>query len=139
MAKEFRFVNNAALREFKALPQEIQEQFGTDLNAVCQNQKPFSAFKDISTSVGKGAIELIENGSPAYRTVYCAKYLDTVFILHAFTKTTNGVDRKAMETAGKRYKDMMEQVRATEREAKHLPSQPTAQHKRKTRKQRHKH
>lgn len=118
MSKQFKFVNAAAKREFLALPKEIQLQFGADLNAVCQNDSPFSDFKDLSSSVGKGAIELIENGSPAYRTVYCAKYLDTVFILHSFTKTTNGVDRKAMDTAGKRYKDMMDEVRLAEKEAK---------------------
>ena len=92
MPKQFKFVNEAAKRAFLDLPREIQRQFGSDLNAVQQDQKPFSAFKDISSSVGAGAIELIENGSPAFRTIYCAKYLDTVYILHAFTKTTNKVD-----------------------------------------------
>ncbi|WP_299205417.1 type II toxin-antitoxin system RelE/ParE family toxin [uncultured Amphritea sp.] len=118
MPKKFQFINAAAKREFLALPKEIQQQFSTDLNAVCQDETPFSDFKELSSSVGKGAIELIENGSPAYRTIYCAKYIDTVFILHAFTKTTNGVDRKAMDTASKRYKDMMEEVRSAERQAK---------------------
>lgn len=110
MPKQFKFINEAAKRAFLALPREIQSQFGSDLNAVQQGQKPFSAFKDISSSVGAGAIELIENGSPAFRTVYCAKYLDTVYILHAFTKTTNKVDRSAMDTAKKRYKEMMTEV-----------------------------
>ncbi len=87
MPKTFAFVNEAAKREFNKLPLEVKQQFSVDLHAVCQNESPFSKFKDISSSVGKGAIELIENGSPAYRTVYCAKYLDTVYILHSFTKT----------------------------------------------------
>jgi len=65
----------------------------------------------------RGAIELIENGSPAYRAVYCVKYLDTVFVLHAFEKTTNGMDRKQMATAAKRYKEMMERVDAAHRAA----------------------
>jgi phage-related protein len=54
--------------------------------------------------VGKGAIELKINGSPAFRSIYCAKYNDTVYILHSFSKTTNGVDKKAMKTAKERYK-----------------------------------
>lgn len=118
MAKKFEFISNAASKAFKELPKDIQLQFLTDLNAVAQNKRPFSDFKDISSSVGKGAIELIENGSPAYRAVYCAKYLDTVYILHAFTKTTNGVDRKAMDTASSRYKDMMAAIRLAEKEKK---------------------
>lgn len=109
--KKFKFVNEASMKEFMDLPKEVKSQFGSDLNAVQQNKKPFSSFKDISSSVGQGFIELIENGSPAYRTVYCAKYLDTVYILHSFTKTTEGVDRQAMKTAENRYKMMMEEVR----------------------------
>lgn len=109
--KKFKFVNEAAKRDFLALPKDIQRQFGSDLNAVQQGENPFSEFKNISKSVGQGAIELIENGSPAFRAVYCAKYLETVYILHAFTKTTNGVDRAAMETAKLRYKEMMSEVK----------------------------
>jgi len=109
--KKFKFINAASQKEFLELPKEVISQFGSDLNAVQQDKRPFSDFKDISSSVGQGAIELIENGSPAYRTVYCAKYLDTVYILHSFTKTTDGVDRAAMKTAQQRYKLMMEEVR----------------------------
>lgn len=101
-----------------ALPKDIQKQFGADLYAVQQGERPFSDFKDISGSVGTGAIELIENGSPAYRAVYCAKYLDTVFVLHAFTKTAQGTDQAAMDTAQKRYKVMKERVAAEEKLAK---------------------
>lgn len=61
--------------------------------------------------LGAGVIELIKNGSPAYQVVYCAKYSDTVYVLHSFTKTTNGVNRNAMETVKMRYKEMMATVR----------------------------
>ena len=92
------------------------KQFGSDLNAVQQGERPFSDFKDISSSVGAGAIELIENGSPAYRAVYCVKYLDTVYILHAFIKTTNGVDKAAMKTAKLRYATMMQEVKSEQKQ-----------------------
>jgi phage-related protein len=105
--KEFRFVNKQSLKEFKALPENIQKRFSLDLNAICQGKDPFSKFKHISDSVGAGAIELIENGRPAYRTVYVAKFEKSVYILHSFVKTTNGVDRKAMATAKRRYKLMV--------------------------------
>jgi phage-related protein len=105
--KDFRFVNKQSLKEFKSLPVHIQKRFAHDLNAVCEGQQPFSKFKHIADSVGVGAIELIENGRPAYRTIYVAKFEDAVYILHSFTKTTNGVDRKAMDTAKKRYKLML--------------------------------
>jgi phage-related protein len=116
--KKFAFVNEAAKREFLALPKDLQYQFGNDLHAVQCGLRPYSDFKDISGSVGDGAIELIQNGSPAFRTVYCAKYLDTVYILHAFQKTTNGVDRQAMKTAAQRHQKMMEEVQAHKKAAK---------------------
>jgi phage-related protein len=116
--KKFEFVSQAAMKAYLALPKDIQYQFGNDLYAVQQGKAPFSPHKVLTESVGPGAIELIENGSPAYRAVYCVKYLDTVFVLHAFEKTTNGVDRKEMATAEKRYKEMKARVDAERKLAK---------------------
>ncbi|CAM4180784.1 type II toxin-antitoxin system RelE/ParE family toxin [Stenotrophomonas indicatrix] len=114
----FKFANAGAKRAYEDLPQAIKVQFGADLTAVQNGQKPFSAIKDVSASVGVGAIELIENGSPAYRVIYCAKYLNTVYILHAFTKTTNQSDKANMETAELRHKGMMAEVREAQKEEK---------------------
>jgi phage-related protein len=67
--KKFEFVNQAALKAYLALPKHIQYQFGADLHAVQQGKDPFSAHKLLTETVGRGAVELIENGSPAYRAV----------------------------------------------------------------------
>lgn len=128
MPKElkFKFINAGAQRAFLDLPADIKSQFGSDLNAVQQGQKPFSDFEDLA-AIGAGVIELKENGSPAYRAVYCAKHLDTVYILHAFTKTTNGVDRPAMDTVRQRYKEMMAEVaelKKAEKQSKKNPAKP---------------
>lgn len=116
--KKFAFVSEAAKRAYLDLPDTIKQQFGNDLNAIQQGKRPFSEIKDVSTSVGQGTYELIENGSPAYRALYCAKFADTVYILHAFTKTTNSVDQKQMDTAAARYKEMTAQLRAEAAAAK---------------------
>jgi phage-related protein len=121
---EFEFISAAAKRAYVSLPQHIQRQFGTDLNAVQQGSKPLSAHKVLSESVGPGAIELIENGSPAYRVIYCSKYLNTVFVLHAFDKTTNGVDKHAMNTAKARYKELKQRVEAERTETKKSAAAP---------------
>ena len=109
--KNFKFINNQSKKEFLALPVKIQKRFANDLNAICQNKEPFSKFKHLKDSVGIGAVELIENGRPSFRTIYVAKFVDTVFILHSFIKTTNGVDRQAMNTAKKRYKLMQKELK----------------------------
>jgi phage-related protein len=108
--KNFKFINNQAKKEFLSLPEKIQKRFANDLNAICQNKEPFSKFKHLKDSVGIGAVELIENDRPAFRTIYVAKFGDTVYILHSFTKTTNSVDRQAMDTAKKRYKLMQKEI-----------------------------
>jgi len=53
-----------------------------NLLAICENKRPFSNIKTLKESVSIDAIELIENGSPAYRSIYMAKYHNTVYVLH---------------------------------------------------------
>lgn len=98
-------LSNAAEREFKSLPARIQKRFALDLQAICEGSTPFSKVKPLS-SIGPGVIELKVNGRPAFRCVCVTKNDTEVFVLHLFKKTTNGVDRPAMELAEKRYKDI---------------------------------
>jgi len=103
--KRFAFVSDAAEREYKNLPVKIQDEFGKDLRRIQYGQDPELAIKHLN-SIGTGVVELKINGSPAFRCVYVTKYLDTVIVLHSFTKTTNGVDKKAMNIAEQRLKDL---------------------------------
>ncbi len=107
--KQFAFVSDAAEREYKDFPKEIQQQFGTSLRAIQDDKKPFLPIQPLS-SIGAGIIELKINGSPAFRCVYIAKFLDAVFVLHSFEKTTNGVDRKAMKIIEQRYKGLKSEL-----------------------------
>ncbi|WGK90871.1 type II toxin-antitoxin system RelE/ParE family toxin [Pseudomonas migulae] len=108
--KRFAFVNEAATREYKDLPSWVQDEFGKDLMRVQYSADPELAIKQLS-SVGAGAIELIINGSPAYRCIYIAKYADTIFVLHSFVKTTNRTDRHAMAVAQDRLKELKSELR----------------------------
>lgn len=109
--KKFAFVSPAAEREYKALPEEIQNEFGKDLRRIQFGQDPELSIKQLTESVGAGAIELIINGSPAYRCVYIAKYADMIVVLHAFVKTTNRTDRHAMAVAIDRLKELKTELR----------------------------
>lgn len=104
---KFGFVNDAAAREYKDLPEEIQNEFGKDLRKIQFGQGPNLPIRHLS-GIPVSAIELKINGSPAYRCVYVTKYLDAVIVLHSFVKTTNGVDRPAMEVVKKRAKHLKE-------------------------------
>jgi phage-related protein len=107
--KQFAFVSDAAEREYKALPKDVQKEFGTSLRAVQDDKKPFLPITPLK-SIGAGVIELKINGSPAFRCVYIAKFMNTVIVLHSFEKTTNGVDRQAMKTLEKRYKELQSEL-----------------------------
>jgi|TARA_R110000744_G_scaffold62478_2_gene128986 phage-related protein len=101
-------VSDAVKRAFNKLPKDVQEDFAKALQDVVNERKPSMVFKplnDLGKNV-KGVMELVINGSPAYRAVYLAKFNNKVYLLHAFTKTTNGVDRKAMDLVVKRYKEI---------------------------------
>ena len=70
--KKFAFVSAAAEREYKDLPKHVQDDFGKDLRRIQYGQDPERPIKSLTESVGAGAIELIINGSPAFRCVYVA-------------------------------------------------------------------
>ena len=109
--KQFAFVSDAAEREYKDLPEDIQDEFGKDLRRIQFGEDPELKIEHLGGSVGAGVVELKVNGSPAHRCVYVAKYMDTVVVLHSFSKTTNGVDRQAMKVAKQRLKELQVEIR----------------------------
>jgi len=103
---KLQFISKAAEREYKKdLPKDAQEDFAKAIQDVLDGRRPGMPFKTLK-NLGKGVVELIINGSPAYRVVYVAKYNNTLYILHSFSKTTQGVDLPAMKVVKTRYKDI---------------------------------
>ncbi|WP_217534776.1 type II toxin-antitoxin system RelE/ParE family toxin [Vibrio cholerae] len=109
MTLKFAFVSDAAEREYKALPNDVQDEFGKDLRRIQFGEKPELPITHLG-SVGAGVVELKINGSPAYRCVYVTKYLDTVIVLHSFVKTAQGTDQKAMDLAEQRLKELKAEI-----------------------------
>ena len=109
MTLRFAFINDAAEREYKKLPSAVQDDFGKDLRKIQFGEKPIKPITYLD-GIGAGVIELKINGSPAYRCVYVAKYMNTVIILHSFEKTTNNTDKKAMEVVKQRLKELKQQL-----------------------------
>lgn len=109
--RKFAFVSEAAMREYRSLPGDIQDEFGKDLRRIQYGCEPELVIKHLASSVGAGAVELVINGSPAFRCIYIAKYANTVFVLHSFVKTTNGTDRKAMKVAVDRLTELKAELR----------------------------
>jgi phage-related protein len=100
--------SKAAIKAFSKLPEDVQVDFTTALENIINGNEPGMPFEHLN-KLGKnikGIIELKINGSPAFRALYVAKFNNTVYLLHAFTKTSEKADKQALDTAVNRYKDI---------------------------------
>jgi len=109
--KRFGFVSDAAEREYKDLPSEIQDEFGKELRRIQFGEDPTIPITHLNGGGMGGVVELKINGSPAYRCVYVAKYADSVIVLHSFEKTTNQTDRQAMVVIKQRLRELLAEVK----------------------------
>ena len=71
-------MSDAAEKEYKALPSDIQDEFGKDLRRIQFGESPELKIEHLC-GVGAGVIELKINGHPAHRYVYSNKFLHLSF------------------------------------------------------------
>ncbi len=91
-------------KELANLPQSVLEKFAQDLDAICDGLERVVDSKTLN-GLGQGVKELRKNGKPAYRLVYVI-LSNVVHILHVFSKTSNGTDKKHEVTIKQRYKNL---------------------------------
>lgn len=100
VVKKVIFCGNAE-KELLALPKAILEKFALDLEFIANGMEPLSRVSPLN-GLGKGVLELKKNGKPAYRCVYVVDD-DAIHVLHAFLKTSDGLDKKHETTIKSRY------------------------------------
>lgn len=99
---ELVFVGSAD-KEFQGnLSREAQEKFATELTMMMAGLKPPLSDSKPLNGLGKGVFELRKNGRPAYRCVYVIKDC-TLYVLHAFSKTSSGTSKSHETTIKQRY------------------------------------
>lgn len=75
----------SALADLKAMPAEVQDDFGSALDEVQMGLTPANAKP--WKGEGSGVYELIErNDGNAYRAVYLVRFEEVVYVLHCFQK-----------------------------------------------------
>jgi|WetSurMetagenome_2_1015567.scaffolds.fasta_scaffold640390_1 phage-related protein len=79
-----------------------REAFSVDIEMIVNRITPLSTIKPMN-GLGNGVCELRKNGRPAYRCVYVIKN-DTIYVLHAFTKTSDDTPKKHETTIKQRFK-----------------------------------
>lgn len=89
-------------RDIRAFPDRVKQQFGTELMALQAGYDP-ADWKPMST-VGPGVREIRVQYEGQYRVIYIAKYVHTIYVLHAFRKKTQKTPRRDIEIARARLK-----------------------------------
>jgi len=76
----------SSLDDLKSFPEAVKQTFGFELHQIQHGQMPKSA-KPLKSKELTGVYELRENNEGnTYRTVYIAKLLDKIYVLHCFQK-----------------------------------------------------
>ncbi len=89
-------------RDIREFPDKVKQQFGTELMALQAGYEP-ADWKPMS-SVGPGVREIRVQHEGQYRVIYIAKYVHTIYVLHAFRKKTQKTPRRDIEIARARLK-----------------------------------
>ena len=96
----------SSLKALRGFPDAARQDAGFQLDLVQRGQQP-DDFKPMST-VGVGVEELrlwCEQGT--FRVVYLARLAGAVYVLHAFQKKTQTTPKADIETAARRYRELM--------------------------------
>ena len=76
-----------------------QQLFRVQLGLMPNNYKPVSA-------VGAGTYEIrVQDADGIARLMYVAKFRDTIYVLHVFTKKSQRISKTDIELARRRYRE----------------------------------
>lgn len=87
------------------MPAEVRHALGVELMRVQFGVEP-QDFKPMAT-VGAGAFEVrVRDAKGAFRVIYVAKFVDAVYVLHAFQKKTQRTAKADIDLAASRYRKL---------------------------------
>ena len=103
--KPLRFVGSS-LDDLRSFPSEARREAGFELYAIQRGLEPtdWRAMKE----VGQGVREIRIHVLGEWRVLYVARFADAIYVLHAFQKKTQKTERKDIEIARRRYKQIGE-------------------------------
>lgn len=100
--KELIYIGGAEKELKTAFPQSVLEEVSVEQSRLQYGLTPLKKTKAMN-GLGQGVIEWIKNGKPAYRLIYVVGK-DAIYILHAFSKTSNGTQSVEEKTIKLRFK-----------------------------------
>ena len=88
----------------RAFSENARRQAGFELTEVQKGKEP-SDWKPM-TSIGLGVQEIRIHAENEYRVIYVAKFAEAIYVLHAFTKKSQGTAQRDIEIAVRRYREL---------------------------------
>jgi len=101
MEKKVNFIGDSE-KELDKFPHQVKERFVQDLMMMVYGMEPLSSVKALNLGC-KGVCSLRKNGRPAYRLVFVI-IDDVIHVIHAYSKTSSGMDKKHEDTIKLRFK-----------------------------------
>jgi phage-related protein len=103
--KALEFVGTA-YADLCAFPKEVRREAGHELDMVQQGLDP-DDWKPMPI-VGAGAREIrLRDADGAFRIMYVAKFEEAVYVLHCFQKKTQATEKRDLDLAAKRYREVV--------------------------------
>lgn len=92
-------------RDLLSFPATVKRQAGYELYNVQSGLKP-DDWRPMP-SVGAGVEEIRIHTENEYRVIYIARFEEAVYVLHCFVKKTQKTEKRDMELAKQRYKQVL--------------------------------
>ena len=109
MTKPIEF-RGSALDDLRAFPETVRRDAGYQLDLVQNGLEP-EDWKPMTT-VGAGVSEIrIADATGAFRVIYVAKFIEAVFVLHAFQKKTKKTSKMDLDLATRRYRQLVKELK----------------------------
>ena len=108
MSKNLEWVGRS-LHDIRDFPEDARREAGHQLNLVQLGFEP-DDYRPMP-SVGPGVVEIRIHTETEHRVFYVTKHGDTVFVLHAFQKTTRQTSKHDIEVGKERLKEVRRWLR----------------------------
>jgi phage-related protein len=103
----------SALDDLRAFPEDARRIAGQQLERVQHGLEP-GDWKPMG-SVGSGVYELRVHTALEHRVFYIAKFVEGIYVLHAFQKKTRQTSERDLELARERYRVLLKHRQETSR------------------------
>ena len=105
MTKEIVWVGDS-LKVVQGFPKKARKEIGSELRTVQRGQDPEN-WKPMK-SIGPGVREIrVNSDQNQFRTIYVTKFIEAVYVLHAFQKKSQKTSPKDLKLAVKRFRQLI--------------------------------